>query len=76
MGNQKLDERAAGLFIGRFQPFHLGHLDTIVRIVTECGYVKIAVGSAQYSNTPKNPFTYKERERMIRAALEEEKCVD
>ncbi len=72
MGNQKLDERAAGLVIGRFQPFHFGHLDTVLRIVAECGYAKIAVGSAQYSDTPENPFTYEERERMIRAALEDE----
>lgn len=66
---KKLEERTAGLIIGRFQPFHLGHLDTVLRIVAERGSAKIAVGSAQYSATPENPFTYEERERMIRAAL-------
>ncbi len=69
MGNQELAERAAGLIIGRFQPFHFGHLDTVLRIVAERGSAKIAVGSAQYSDTQENPFTYEERERMIRAAL-------
>lgn len=66
---KKLDEQIAGLIIGRFQPFHLGHLETVLRIVAERGYAKIAVGSAQYSDTSNNPFTYEERERMIRAAL-------
>lgn len=62
-------EGNAGLIIGRFQPFHLGHLGVVKRIVEERGSAKIAVGSAQYSDTPENPFTYEERERMIRAAL-------
>lgn len=72
MEDQKLDDRAAGLIIGRFQPFHLGHLDTVLRIVAERGYAKIAVGSTQYSDTSENPFTYEERERMIHAALDGE----
>ena len=59
----------AGLIIGRFQPFHLGHLLTVQGIIRECGYAKVAIGSAQYSQTQKNPFTSEERERMIHAAL-------
>ena len=62
-------EKGAGLIIGRFQPFHLGHLDTVRLIIRERGFAKIAIGSAQYSHTRENPFTAKEREMLIRAAL-------
>ena len=58
------------LFLGRFQPFHNGHLE-VVKYLVRMGEVLIAVGSAQSSGTFKNPFAYKEREMMIRAALEE-----
>jgi nicotinamide-nucleotide adenylyltransferase len=58
------------LFLGRFQPFHNGHLE-VVKFLTKMGEVLIAVGSAQSSGTFMNPFAYKEREMMIRAALEE-----
>ena len=58
------------LFLGRFQPFHNGHLE-VVKYLVKMGEVLIAVGSAQCSGTFKNPFAYKEREMMIRAALEE-----
>jgi len=60
----------AGLIIGRFQPFHLGHLEVALRVFREQGSVKIAVGSAQYSRTPENPFRLEERIAMIRAALD------
>ena len=58
------------MFIGRFQPFHRGHLEA-VRYISNMGEVMIAVGSAQYSDTFRNPFTFSERESMIKAALEE-----
>lgn len=59
------------LFIGRFQPFHKGHLGTIKKIV-ETGEVKsllIGIGSADQHHTAYNPFTAKEREEMIRSSL-------
>jgi nicotinamide-nucleotide adenylyltransferase len=59
-----------GLFIGRFQPFHLGHLEVIKRIRYH-GRVIVAVGSAQDSYEFENPFTASERMEMILAALEE-----
>ena len=65
-------EKDAGLMIGRFQPFHKGHLRIVKRIIEERGFAKIAVGSAQYSHTAENPFSFEEREGMIRAALEED----
>lgn len=61
-----------GLVIGRFQPFHLGHLHAIKEILKKIDEVVIVVGSAQYSHRLDNPFTAGERISMIRAALNEE----
>src|SRR3970040_1541422 len=49
------------LWIGRFQPFHLGHLSMAKRILAEVDELVIGIGSAQYSHTPENPFTAGER---------------
>ncbi|MDD1747301.1 MAG: nicotinamide-nucleotide adenylyltransferase [Methanomassiliicoccales archaeon] len=61
-------ERVA-LVIGRFQPFHNGHLEVVRTIARECGSIVIAIGSAQYSHTTENPFTAGERYLMISRAL-------
>lgn len=60
-----------GLYVGRFQPFHLGHLEAIRHILKKVDAVIIAIGSAQYSHTLENPFTAGERMTMSRLALEE-----
>jgi nicotinamide-nucleotide adenylyltransferase len=60
-----------GLFVGRFQPFHKGHLEVIKRILSEVDELIIIVGSSQYSHRLDNPFTAGERIIMIRRALEE-----
>jgi nicotinamide-nucleotide adenylyltransferase len=62
-----------GLFVGRFQPFHKGHLGAIGGILEEVDEVIIVVGSAQYSHRVDNPFTAGERVTMIREALDEAK---
>jgi nicotinamide-nucleotide adenylyltransferase len=59
------------LLIGRFQPFHKGHLELVKRIFNEGKYeLIIGIGSAQESYTPSNPFTAGERYSMIDRALE------
>ncbi|MGC9345618.1 MAG: nicotinamide-nucleotide adenylyltransferase [Candidatus Bathyarchaeales archaeon] len=60
-----------GLFVGRFQPFHLGHLNAIKDVLKEVDELVIVIGSAQYSHRINNPFTSGERLVMIRRALEE-----
>ena len=62
-----LGQRA--LFVGRFQPFHLGHQEAILHILREHEEVIIVIGSAQKSHDVKNPFTAGERIMMIRDAL-------
>lgn len=58
-----------GLFIGRFQPFHNGHLSVIKKMEKECDKIIIAIGSAQYGFYPNNPMTAGERIEAITAAL-------
>ena len=60
-----------GVFVGRFQPFHKGHLEVIKRIIKEVDELAVIVGSSQYSHRLDNPFTAGERITMIRKALEE-----
>jgi len=60
-----------GLFVGRFQPFHLGHLAAIKDVLKEVEELVIVIGSAQYSHNLNNPFTAGERLIMVRKALEE-----
>ena len=59
------------LFIGRFQPFHNGHLAMIRRILETNDEVILGIGSAQYSHTGENPFTAGERYEMIKRCLDE-----
>lgn len=53
------------LFLGRFQPFHTGHLEVVAEITKKADYLVIAIGSAQYSHSLENPFTAGERYTMI-----------
>ena len=59
------------LFIGRFQPFHLGHLDALQQALAENDRVLIGIGSAEDNYTEDNPFTAGERFEMIEAVLQE-----
>ncbi len=62
-----------GLLVGRFQPFHLGHLAVVkeIRTARADDELILGVGSAQESYTWKNPFTSGERLEMIGRALRE-----
>jgi len=60
-----------GLYVGRFQPFHKGHLEAIKEVLDEIEELVIVIGSAQYSHNIYNPFTAGERLVMIRHALQE-----
>ncbi len=60
------------LFIGRFQPFHKGHLAMVKRILATGDEIVIGIGSAQYSHTGENPFTAGERFEMIKRSLDAE----
>lgn len=54
-----------GIYIGRFQPFHLGHLQVVEKAATEVDTLIIFIGSAQHSNQQRNPFSFEDRKKMI-----------
>jgi len=49
-----------GLMMGRFQPFHLGHLELVKQILSECDEVIIALTGSQFNYIQKDPFTARE----------------
>ena len=57
------------VYVGRFQPFHNGHLALLQRALALAPLVVVVIGSAHQARTPKNPFTAAERAEMIHAAL-------
>jgi nicotinamide-nucleotide adenylyltransferase len=66
-----MPKTGVGLFVGRFQPFHNGHLEAVKYALKKIDYLYIVVGSAQKSHERDNPFTAGERIMMIKAALNE-----
>ena len=61
------------LFIGRFQPFHNGHLHVAKSLSRKFDEIIIGIGSSQEKNTRNNPFSYNERKAMISKALKANK---
>jgi bifunctional NMN adenylyltransferase/nudix hydrolase len=60
------------VFIGRFQPFHLAHMQTIEIALEQSANVILALGSAQDERNIKNPFSALEREEMILSNFSED----
>ena len=58
------------MLIGRFQPLHNAHLEIIKRCTALTDQLVVVIGSANQPRTYKNPFTYDERARMIKAATQ------
>ncbi len=69
--SSKKDIYVRALYPGRFQPFHLGHLEAIKHILSTSSEIILMIGSALQSHTLRNPFTAGERTFMIRLALDE-----
>jgi len=59
------------VFIGRFQPFHKGHLAVIEAGLQQAEQMIILCGSAHQPRSTRNPWTVAERETMIRSTLGE-----
>ena len=60
-----------GLIVGRFQPFHNGHMELVRHIMKtfEPNELIVGIGSAQESYTLRHPFTAGERFEMITRTL-------
>ncbi len=61
----------AAVLIGRFQPVHNGHLALLREALAQARQAIVVLGSAFQARTPKNPFTWQEREAMLHATLPE-----
>ena len=55
-----------GMFFGRFQPLHRGHLEVARTILEKHDEIIFMIGMSTESHTPRNPFTAGERIEMIR----------
>lgn len=63
------DKADFGVFIGRFQPLHIGHEFVIRQALTQVKRLIVLVGSANVARDPRNPFTFEERAAMIRSCF-------
>src|SRR5512136_151330 len=66
------DVSLRGLVVGRFQPFHKGHLSVLREALGKCDEIIVVIGSAEDSHTERNPFTAGERFQMILSSLTSE----
>jgi nicotinamide-nucleotide adenylyltransferase len=68
------------LYIGRFQPFHLGHIDAIRQIYEQYKNTDftlyIGIGSAENNFTMENPLTAGERFEMIKNTMNDFKLMN
>jgi len=58
------------VFIGRFQPFHIGHRAVIEEMVGQVDSLLVLIGSAYRPRSWKNPFSYDERRQFLEAGID------
>lgn len=59
------------LFIGRFQPFHNGHMYSLNKCLELAESVIVGIGSSQESGTENNPWDFETRKKMIEGLFAE-----
>jgi len=59
-----------GLMIGRFQPFHLGHLEALQFALTKVDKLWVGLGSSNKPAEKNNPFSAEERKEMILSSID------
>ena len=60
-----------GLLIGRFQPFHLGHLEALRFALSKVDKLWVGLGSSNKPPEKNNPFTAEERKEMILSSIDD-----
>ena len=60
-----------GLLIGRFQPFHLGHLEALQFALSKVDKLWVGLGSSDSPIQKNNPFTAMERKEMILSSIDD-----
>jgi bifunctional NMN adenylyltransferase/nudix hydrolase len=71
-GNLMTQSYDVAVVIGRFQPFHNGHLALVREALRVAPRVIVVIGSAFAARSPRNPWTYEERAMMLSEALSAE----
>lgn len=64
-----MKQYTVALFIGRFQPFHNGHLYSFNKAFELADKVIVGIGSSQESGTENNPWNYETRKKMVESLL-------
>lgn len=64
-----MKEYKIALFVGRFQPFHNGHLYSLEKCLEIAEQVIVGIGSSQESGTENNPWNYEARKAMVESLL-------
>lgn len=65
-----MSKHSTGIFIGRFQPIHSGHIHAIGVAASQVRQLIVMVGSANQCRSIRNPWSFQERKSMIRIKLE------
>ena len=60
-----------GLLIGRFQPFHLGHLEALQFALSKVDKLYVGLGSSNKPVEKNNPFTAEQRKEMILSSIDD-----
>ena len=60
-----------GLLIGRFQPFHLGHLAALQFAIPKVDKLWLGLGSSNKPIEKNNPFSIEERKKMILSSIDD-----
>ena len=60
-----------GLLIGRFQPFHLGHLAALQFAIPKIDKLWLGLGSSNKPIEKNNPFSIEERKKMILSSIDD-----
>ncbi len=64
-----MSAQTIGLYIGKFQPFHNGHLFAVTTIAPTVDSLIIVIGSSQYHGLKNQPFSAQQRRQMIEQTL-------
>jgi len=60
-----------GLLIGRFQPFHLGHLEALQFALSKVDNLWVGLGSSNVPVEKNNPFSAEQRKEMILSSIDD-----
>jgi len=60
-----------GLLIGRFQPFHLGHLEALQFALSKVDNLWVGLGSSNVPVEKTNPFSAEQRKEMILSSIDD-----